>query len=336
MSAEPVSVVMPVRNCAPFLDAAIQSILQQSHREFEFVIYDDASSDGSSEIIERWAAADARIRPFRGETPLGLAGSSDAATRLASGSIVARMDGDDISHPRRLSEQLQVLDAHPEVVAVGSLCDGIDDKGRIIRPRDSARALRVTPYPPFANGSSMFRKEAFEAIGGYRDICDGWEDVDLFLRLLARGDIEVILESLYSYRFHSTNATLIFDWNERLETTARAQACYEAHAHHGEYEEVLHRPITRTEAESFALLLYAQRGALSVWAGIRPPRPRLGRRRPAPGWWSASLRAMLYLTWGSVSPKTLRYVQAVMVRARDRVSMRRLQGQEHVRWRARA
>ena len=74
--SELISVVMPVHNALPHLDAAVQSILDQSHRDFEFVIYDDASTDGSTKRLREWAEKDARIRLFEGKSNLGLVGSS--------------------------------------------------------------------------------------------------------------------------------------------------------------------------------------------------------------------------------------------------------------------
>src|SRR5437868_4189969 len=91
-----VSVVMPVHNALPYLDAAVQSILDQSFDDFEFVILDDASTDGSSERLRHWASTDKRIRLIEEKQNLGPAGSSERVARAASATIVARMDADDI------------------------------------------------------------------------------------------------------------------------------------------------------------------------------------------------------------------------------------------------
>ena len=97
-----VSVVMPVRDAGPYLEASLRSILDQSFTDFELVIRDDGSVDGSTEILRDWAARDPRIRLHIGERPLGPAESSNWVVRHSTAPFVARMDADDISHPDRL------------------------------------------------------------------------------------------------------------------------------------------------------------------------------------------------------------------------------------------
>src|SRR3954447_9691746 len=93
-----VSVVMPVRNALPYLDAAVESILGQTFRDFEFVILDDASTDGSTERLRHWASRDARIRLLEESRNLGPVLSSERVARAARAPVVARMDADDISY----------------------------------------------------------------------------------------------------------------------------------------------------------------------------------------------------------------------------------------------
>src|SRR6185369_14969127 len=114
-----VSVVMPVHNALPYLDAAVESILSQTFGEFEFVILDDASTDGSTERLRQWASRDPRIRLIEEPRNLGPAGSSERVARAASAPIVARTDADDICYPTRLAEQLDVLGRFPDVGVVG-------------------------------------------------------------------------------------------------------------------------------------------------------------------------------------------------------------------------
>jgi glycosyltransferase involved in cell wall biosynthesis len=160
-----VTVVMPVHNAMPYLDAAIESVLAQTHTRFGLAIYDDASSDGSYQRALDWASRDKRIAVKRGETRLGPCGSSNAAARLAETELVARMDGDDIAMPERLELQLKALHDHPDAVLVGSTFDMIDGEGQIIRPAVPSRIAGAAP--PFAHPSIMYRRSAFEAAGGY-------------------------------------------------------------------------------------------------------------------------------------------------------------------------
>jgi glycosyltransferase involved in cell wall biosynthesis len=131
-----ISVVMPVYNALPFLDDSVNSILTQTFTDFEFVIFDDASTDGSVERLREWAARDARIHLHGSSTQLGLSGSSNAVVSRSRAAIIARMDADDISHPDRLKRQLQVIENAPDVAVVGTLCNGIDARRRDGRPRD--------------------------------------------------------------------------------------------------------------------------------------------------------------------------------------------------------
>src|SRR4051794_17741690 len=119
----PLSVVMPVHNALPHLDEAIESILRQTVTDFEFVILDDASTDGSTDRLREWALRDSRIRLIEVEKNLGPAMSSERVAREARASIVARMDADDISCPTRLEEQLKALETYPDAGVVGGLWD---------------------------------------------------------------------------------------------------------------------------------------------------------------------------------------------------------------------
>jgi glycosyltransferase involved in cell wall biosynthesis len=147
------SVVMPVRNALPHLDAAVQSILGQSFADFEFVILDDASTDGSRERLRELAAFDSRIRLIEVDEKLGPVASSNMVAQAAQAPFVGRMDADDISYPNRLGEQLRVLHDNPEAGVVASLCDTIDSGGRILRQPEAWRLSRPSPFVPFAHGS---------------------------------------------------------------------------------------------------------------------------------------------------------------------------------------
>jgi glycosyltransferase involved in cell wall biosynthesis len=162
-----ISVVMPVHNALPFLEQSIASILEQSFGNFEFVILDDASTDGSSELLREWSRRDNRIRLHESGERLGLSRSSNAVVLRSRAPVVARMDADDIAHPDRLRRQWNVLDGCPDVALIGTLCNGIDASGREVRPRDRWRLVRRSSYIPFPHGSAMFRREVFDQVGGY-------------------------------------------------------------------------------------------------------------------------------------------------------------------------
>ena len=174
-----VSVVMPVHNVRPYLDEAVESILGQTFSDFEFVILDDASTDGSGERLREWATRDSRIRLIGNEENLGPVGSSNMVAKAASAPFVARMDADDISFPDRLSEEVALLRDHRDVGVVGSHCNIIDRSGRTIRGPEAWRLSRRSVFVPFGHGTIMYRREVFDQVGGYREECEYWEDADL-------------------------------------------------------------------------------------------------------------------------------------------------------------
>ena len=127
-----VSVVMVVCNVERFLGEAIESILGQTYRDFEFVIVDFGSSDKSKEIISSYAARDSRMKLH--EIPhCGLAEARNHACSLAQGQYIAIMDADDISVPERLAWEVEFLDAHPQVGVVGGAVDWVDATGKSVQ-----------------------------------------------------------------------------------------------------------------------------------------------------------------------------------------------------------
>ena len=199
---------MPVRNALPHLDAAVASLLCQTHADFELIVRDDDSTDGSRERLRVWASRDPRIRLHEGSRRLGPAGSSNWVVEQARAPIVARMDADDVAHPDRLRRQLGLLERRPDAVLVGSLWEGIDRHGRVVRAPDLSSLSAIRFSAPFAHGSIMFRREAFRRAGGYRAVCDYWEDLDLYMRMAGQGRVLVIPEPLYRHRYSETSTRL--------------------------------------------------------------------------------------------------------------------------------
>ena len=158
-----ISVCMPVYNAAKYLDKAIRSILNQSFEDFEFLMADDGSTDGSARILERYAARDPRIRLIR-RPHKGLAPTLQELVEEARGEFIARMDGDDIALPERFQKQVEYLLANPDCVLVGSRVweadsDG-DPVGEYITLPDHD-ADRCVPFPaPRAGPGPSFRHDA--------------------------------------------------------------------------------------------------------------------------------------------------------------------------------
>ena len=297
---------MPVYNALPFLDDSIKSILAQTFDDFEFVIFDDGSTDGSVERLREWATRDSRIRLYEGKQQLGLSGSSNAVVAQARASIVARMDADDVSHPDRLKRQLAIIESDPNVAVVGTLCVGIDADGREVRPRDRWRLVRRSGYIPFPHGSAMFRREVFDRVGGYDDTPHG-EDQKLFSKMAAHGRVLTLPDILYSYRYHANNATLFNG----------LRAVGENHSSNGE-----------------SLAAYYMLGAMRLWAG-KPPQllePMLEKKSFK--WDVKSLMIFTSALWGHLSPLTLKLFLRGSIRARDLLASTIVKDGKPYEWRS--
>jgi glycosyltransferase involved in cell wall biosynthesis len=313
------SVVMPVRDVAPFVDKAVESILGQSFGDFEFIIRDDGSVDGTREILRRWQAADPRIRLFESDTSLGPTGSANWVVKQSRGSIVARMDGDDIAHPDRLKLQMEALAAHPEACLVGSLWEGIDHYGRRVRPRDRWPLAHPGHFPPFPHGSIMFRREAFDQAGGYRREAEFWEDLDLYRRLAAFGSLIVLPAPLYQHRASVLSTRLTSD-RDRVEASVDRM-----------YRTVTGAPPATADGKHM-LRVFVSLGSTRLWGGMRTRSFRRLLSHGDLGWNRESAAVLLWAAWGSASPRSLRFALATLIRLRDRVAGRTIGNDGVYRW----
>jgi glycosyltransferase involved in cell wall biosynthesis len=310
------SVVMPVHNGLPYLDASIASILGQTHDDFEFVIRDDGSTDGSREALRAWKAKDRRIRLFEGEARLGPSASSNWVVEQSRGRFVARMDADDVSHRDRLRRQLDVLLGHPAVDLVGTLWETIDEDGRCVRRRDRWRLARRSAFAPFPHPSVMFRREAFDRVGGYREPCAFWEDVDLYLRMSRRGRIAVLADALLRIR-HARTSTRLVQQARVEEAYDRMFRCVAEWGRGNGYDELLAGRSPKLSPQAFIAL-----ASVELWAGGRPSvLPRLLRRGRL-GLDRETAAAIAWAAWAAASPSTLRLTLRALHRRRD-IAMRR-------------
>ena len=128
MSVPRLSVILPVYNGSAFLAEAMESVLNQTFRDFELLVIDDASTDGSAAVAEQFG--DPRVRVIRQEANRRLPATLNHGLDLARGEWVARMDADDICHPQRFARQVAFLEAHPDHGVVGSWSEDIDEYGK--------------------------------------------------------------------------------------------------------------------------------------------------------------------------------------------------------------
>jgi len=199
------TVIMSVYNGECYLRQSIESVLNQTYRDFEFLIIDDGSSDSSQDIIKSYD--DVRIRLIINQENKGLIGSLNKGLSEARGEYIARQDADDVCHVERFSRQLQLLESDKSLLLVGSQLDLIDErgmpKGNWKYPQDGQLALWFLLYnSAVAHSSSMYRKDTVISVGGYSADAIYAEDYDLWSKLSRLGKIKNLPDVLQYYRIH--------------------------------------------------------------------------------------------------------------------------------------
>ncbi|NVM22264.1 MAG: glycosyltransferase [Desulfobacterales bacterium] len=221
MSNPGVSVVMSVYDGERYLREAINSILNQTLADFEFIIVDDGSTDGTPEILEGYAARDERIRLERNAYNLGLTPSLNKGLQLTRGEYIARQDADDISLPQRLASQANFLDDHPEVGVIGTWINNFDENGRQIiwQTPISHPLIRWSLLfgASIAGPSVMMRRFLLEGDTPFRPEMLHAEDYDLWARLSDKTQFANLRERLYLRRMHKDRISVRY-YKEQEET----------------------------------------------------------------------------------------------------------------------
>ena len=208
MSTPTLSVVIPVYNAALYLESALASVQAQTFADFEIIAVDDGSSDHSKAIVDRIAASDTRLRVIS-RPNTGIVGALNDGLAAARGEFIARMDADDLCLPERFEKQVAFLRNNPGCVCVGSAFIYIDSAGYFIK--ECSRPTNHTTIEQellSGNGgviihpAALFRREAIERVGRYRELAQWIEDLDLYLRLAHIGSLANLPDVLFHYRFH--------------------------------------------------------------------------------------------------------------------------------------
>lgn len=208
-----VSVVMVVRNVERFLPEAIESVLDQTFRDFEFIIVDFGSADKSKEIAGSYAGKDSRIR--LGEIPpSSYIEAKIAACLLPTGRYIAIQDADDVSLPNRLQDEVNFMEKHPGVGLLGGAVRWIDAQGQSLRTvddypteDDKIRAV-LKERNPFWHPTVLMLREAYVRAGGYRLPSAPSDDYDLWLRISEHYQCANLKQVVLKYRIHSQQLSL--------------------------------------------------------------------------------------------------------------------------------
>ena len=201
-----ISVIMGIYNCADTLADAIESVLDQTYRDFELILCNDGSTDNTLEIAKHYAQLDPEhVVLIENEKNMGLNYTLNHCLRVARGRYIARMDGDDRSLPHRFQTEVAFLDSHPEFAFVSANLEVFDDNGVW-----GHTSFKAEPQPEdlvkgssFSHSACMVRKDVFNQVGGYSE--GKWlmrvEDKHLWYKIYAAGYRGRNLEQvLYSYR----------------------------------------------------------------------------------------------------------------------------------------
>ncbi len=207
-----VSVIMPVRNGGAALAAAIRSVLDQTYRNFEFLILDDHSTDDTAKVLAQFAESDARIRIVVGEGS-GITSSLNTLVREARGELIARQDADDLSHRCRFEDQVRLMQRNRDAVLCCTPALFVTDEGvprTVFIPSRDDRGLRRDLFGglnPIVHGTVMLRREALASFSAVYRGGHG-EDLDLWLRLAKKGEFCATAQVRYYYRVSGAGLSL--------------------------------------------------------------------------------------------------------------------------------
>ena len=227
-----VSVVMAAYNTERWIAAAIDSVLAQTFADFELLIVDDGSTDGTPGIISEHSRRDPRIRILR-PSRVGVVEARNMAIREARGEYIAIMDSDDLSMPDRFEKEVTLLDTNLDILAVTAGMAMIH--GQLTVPNDLTGLKTLIPsdgpvgnlsgfdirYLPTPHPPAMFRREALLKVGLYRPHFTHAEDADLFLRMEELGSVHRMPDILCLYRKHLENTSIQFPYVQ-IESTVLA------------------------------------------------------------------------------------------------------------------
>ncbi|WP_428331634.1 glycosyltransferase family 2 protein [Mucilaginibacter sp.] len=216
-----VSVIMPVFNCEKFIKEAIDSILNQSFVDFELIIIDDCSTDDTVTIINEYK--DQRINFIQKLKNTGYVSSLNMALKIAKGELIARMDGDDVSHLKRLEKQVTFLNSNPNIAICGSWYELSSTKETIKYPTENEEIkIALLEYCALGHPTVMFRKSFLNNYQlSYDEAFSPAEDYELWTRIAVVGQISNIPETLLYYRMHTGQVSV----KERSKQMANADYC---------------------------------------------------------------------------------------------------------------
>ena len=209
-----VSVVMPVFNAGDFLRPAIDSILNQTYKNLELILVDDASTDGSSKVLLEYKKLGNKIHVYRNKKRFGVSRSASIGVAHSKGDFIARMDADDIAATDRIEKQVNFLLKSKEVVAVGGQCDLIDKKGvkfgekRFPTSNKDIKSM-IFSSVPLQQPTLMVNKALLPGdFVWYDENYSSAEELELLFKLFKFGKVRNLKDFILKYRMHDHNTSL--------------------------------------------------------------------------------------------------------------------------------
>lgn len=208
-----ISIVMPVRNAEAFLSNCLDSILNQTHTNWELLALDDHSTDKSLHILRSYQKKDKRIKVFSNKKQLGVSKTANKLIKKAQSKWIARMDADDIMLPKRLEFQLKTLQKHPSVIVLGSQCTLINQNGKAVGkktfPTCPKQIFNMLFWAcPVQQPSIMVNTHKLPSNFIWYSNQKTGEEINFLIRISKYGNIVNSKETFLKYRLHSNNLSL--------------------------------------------------------------------------------------------------------------------------------
>jgi glycosyltransferase involved in cell wall biosynthesis len=218
-----VSVLLPVYNAEKYLNLAIESILRQSFKDFEFVIIDDKSTDSSKQIIASYATIDSRIKFISNPENQGGCRTLLAGLSHCNGTYIVRMDNDDWSFPDRLAKQVRYMESNRRVGILGGAIELINERGVVIGRRhyessDERIRKKIFFSSPFAHPAVIIRRSVLDVVGAYNISYAPADDYELYFRIGKVSEFANLTDVILKYRVSNGSMTVTQTRKMEIET----------------------------------------------------------------------------------------------------------------------
>lgn len=217
-----ISVIMSAYNEEAYIESSIRSILNQTEQDFEIIIFDDCSTDSTTDIIE--GIKDERIRLYKNEENCGLTRNLNKGLQLAEGKYIARMDGDDLSLPERFEKQIRYFEEHPDVILISCQTQNFGESFLCWKLKESSEELKIRMLvrPVFAHPGFMMKRELRDKGFYYDETFRTAQDYEFASRVAGEYQIGIVPEILLYYRVHKKQVSNL-SGNEQFNNADRVR-----------------------------------------------------------------------------------------------------------------